>query len=64
MPIPESAAVQPRVTPRKGGAAAALQFAGYVRRGRVERRLTERLGVQVPAFDDDDLAAVEEHADL
>jgi RNA polymerase sigma-70 factor (ECF subfamily) len=40
------------------------QLGRYLRRGRVERRALSRLGVSVPAFDDDDIAEVERAAEL
>jgi RNA polymerase sigma factor (sigma-70 family) len=40
------------------------QLARYLRRARVERRAVERLGLQVPRVDDDELAAIERRAGL
>jgi RNA polymerase sigma factor (sigma-70 family) len=40
------------------------QVSRYFRRSRIERRATQRLGINVPAVDDDDVAAVEERAGL
>jgi RNA polymerase sigma factor (sigma-70 family) len=38
------------------------QVSRYLRRGRVERRAVQRLGVAVPALHEDDVAAIEERA--
>jgi RNA polymerase sigma-70 factor (ECF subfamily) len=40
------------------------QYAGYVRRARVERRAVERLGIQVPAVHHEDLRLIEERSGL
>jgi RNA polymerase sigma-70 factor (ECF subfamily) len=40
------------------------QHGRYLRRARVERRALQRLGIQVPAVDEDDLALIEERAGL
>lgn len=40
------------------------QLGRYVRRARVERRAIERLGIQVPAVDHDDLLLIERRAGL
>jgi len=39
-------------------------LARYLRRGRVERRALQRLGVQMPSVHEDDLALIEERAGL
>jgi RNA polymerase sigma factor (sigma-70 family) len=38
------------------------QVSRYLRRGRVERRAVQRLGVAVPSLHEDDVAAIEERA--
>jgi RNA polymerase sigma factor (sigma-70 family) len=38
------------------------QYAGYVRRARVERRAVERLGIQVPTVHHEDLVLIEQRA--
>ncbi|MGP0100660.1 MAG: RNA polymerase sigma factor [Solirubrobacteraceae bacterium] len=40
------------------------QYARYVRRARVERRAVERLGIQIPAVQHEDLLLIEERAGL
>lgn len=40
------------------------RWAGYLERGRVERGAMRRLGMQLPAFHEDDLDAVDERAGL
>lgn len=40
------------------------QVSRYLRRGRVERRAVQRLGIRVPALYEDDVAAIEERAGL
>jgi RNA polymerase sigma factor (sigma-70 family) len=40
------------------------QVARYFRRSRIELRATQRLGIQVPEVDADDVAAIEERAGL
>jgi RNA polymerase sigma factor (sigma-70 family) len=40
------------------------QYGRYLRRGRVERRATVRLGIQLPAVAEDDLALIERRAGL
>lgn len=40
------------------------QVSRYLRRGRVERRAVQRLGIQLPALNDDDITAIERRAGL
>ncbi len=40
------------------------QVSRYLRRGRVERRAVQRLGIRLPAMHEDDVAAIEERAGL
>lgn len=40
------------------------RWAGYLERGRVERSALRRLGMQLPRFHEDDLAAIDERAGL
>jgi RNA polymerase sigma-70 factor, ECF subfamily len=40
------------------------QVSRYLRRGRVERRALQRLGVRVPMLHEDDVAAIDERAGL
>ncbi len=40
------------------------QVSRYLRRGRVERRALQRLGIRLPALHEDDVAAVDERAGL
>ena len=40
------------------------QVSRYLRRGRVERRAVQRLGIRVPSLHEDDLAAIDERAGL
>ena len=40
------------------------QLAGYFKRGRAERRAVQRLGIEVPAVEPDDLERIEELAGL
>ena len=40
------------------------QYSGYVRRAVVERRVVERLGIQIPAVHHEDLLLIEERAGL
>ncbi len=40
------------------------QLAGYFKRGRAERRAVERLGIQIPPVEPDDLARIEDLAGL
>jgi RNA polymerase sigma factor (sigma-70 family) len=40
------------------------QLAGYLRRGRIERRMVRRLGVELPVAHEDDVQLVEERAGL
>jgi RNA polymerase sigma factor (sigma-70 family) len=40
------------------------QLSRYLRRGRIERRALQRLGIRVPALHEDDVAAIDERAGL
>lgn len=40
------------------------QLSRYLRRGRVERRALQRLGIRLPVLHEDDVAAIEERAGL
>ena len=40
------------------------QVSRYLRRGRVERRAVQRLGIRLPSLHEDDVAAIEERAGL
>ncbi len=40
------------------------QISRYLRRGRVERRAVQRLGIRLPSLHEDDVAAIEERAGL
>jgi RNA polymerase sigma-70 factor (ECF subfamily) len=40
------------------------QVSRYMRRGRVERRTVQRLGIRLPTLHEDDVAAIEERAGL
>ncbi|MEO9120132.1 MAG: RNA polymerase sigma factor, partial [Solirubrobacteraceae bacterium] len=40
------------------------QVSRYLRRGRVERRAVQRLGIQLPALHEDDIVAIERRAGL
>ncbi len=40
------------------------QVSRYLRRGRVERRAVQRLGIRMPSIHEDDVAAIEERAGL